>query len=100
MDWPDRSWAFSRILGNGTTRLLANVLLAAAALVFVVGGVGIITAQAWWRPVVMAAAAFSAVIFLLLWDGKLGRLDDNGGVGLLINLVIIILALIVEWPDF
>jgi uncharacterized membrane protein YphA (DoxX/SURF4 family) len=100
MDWPDRSWAFSAVLGDGTTRVLANVLLAAAALVFAVGGIGIITDQAWSRPIVVAAAAFSAVIFLLLWNGKCQQLDDNGGVGLLINLVILALLLIVQWPNF
>lgn len=99
MDWPDRSWAFSGILGNETTRVLANVLLAAAALIFIMGGIGVVATQAWWRPVVVVAAVFSTVIYLLLWDGKLQRLDDNGGVGLLINLAILALLLIVQWPN-
>jgi len=98
MDWPDRSWAFSAVLGNGTTRMLANVSLVVAALIFIAGGVGIIAAQDWSRPVVVTAAAFSAVIFLLLWDGQFQRLDDNGGVGLLINLAIMALLLVVQWP--
>ena len=54
-------------------------------------------AQAWSALVVMIAAAFSAVIFLLLWDGQFQRLDDNGGVGLLINLAILALLLVVQW---
>jgi hypothetical protein len=99
MEWPDRSWAFSS-LGDGPTRVLANVLLAASALAFIVGGIGIIASQAWWPTVVAIAAAFSAATFLLLWDGKLQRLDDNGGVGLLINLAILALLLVVQWPAF
>lgn len=98
MDWPDHSWAFSAVLGNGATRALASVFLLVAALGFVVGGIGIIAAQTWWRPVVMAAAAFSAIIFFLLWNGNFQRLDDNGGVGLLINLAILALLLVVQWP--
>jgi hypothetical protein len=99
MDWPDGSWAFSAALGNGTTRALANVLLLVAALGFVVGGIGIIVAQAWAQWVVMSTAAFSAAIYLLLWNGRLQRLDNNGGVGLLINLAILALSFFVQWPD-
>jgi hypothetical protein len=98
MEWPDGSWALSAFLGNGTTRVLADVLLVAAALILIAGGIGIVATQGWSRPVVVAAAAFSAVIFLLLWDGKFQRLDNNGGVGLLINLVVLALLLVVQWP--
>lgn len=100
LDWPDGSWAFSTILGDRATRMVANVLLLAAALGFIVGGVGIIASQAWAQPVVVVTVAFSAAIFLLLWNGKLQRLDDNGGVGLLIDLAILALLLVVQWPDF
>jgi len=100
MGWPDGSWAFSGILGNGTTRALASVCLLLAALGFVVGGMGIIVAQSWWQPIVTVTAAFSTVIFFLLWNGKFQRLDDNGGVGLLINLAILALLFIVQWPNF
>jgi hypothetical protein len=43
---------------------------------------------------VAGAAAFSAVVFLLFWDGKIQDLDDKGGVGLLINLAILVALLI------
>lgn len=99
MDWPDGSWAFSAVLGNGRARALANVMLLVAALGFVVGGIGIIATQAWAQWVVMSTAAFSAAIFFLLWNGKLQRLDNNGGVGLLINLAILALSSFVQWPD-
>ena len=55
--------------------------------------------QAWWRPVVVGAAAFSAVVFILFWDGKLRKLDDKGGIGLLINVAILVAVLIWRWPE-
>jgi hypothetical protein len=50
--------------------------------------------QAWWRPVVVGSAAFSAVIFILFWDGELQNLDDKGGIGLLISIALLVAMLI------
>ena len=90
MIWPDGSWAFSKILGNGTTRMVAAVFLVVAAIGFMAGGSGIFLEQAWWRPIVMGAAAISVIVFLLFWDGNIQELDDKGGIGLLINLTILV----------
>jgi hypothetical protein len=94
MVWPDGSWAFSRLLGDEATRNLASILLILTAIGFVVGGLGILTGQAWWRPVVVGAAAFSSVVYLLFWNGRLQNLDGQGGVAILINLAILIVALV------
>jgi hypothetical protein len=98
MVWPDGSWAFSRLLGDEATRTLAAVLYVLAALGFVVGGIGILASQAWWRPVVVGSAAFSAAIILLFWDGGLDMLADKGAIGLLINLAILAALLVLRWP--
>jgi hypothetical protein len=98
MTWPDGSWAFSKLLSDETTRLLATALLALATLVFLVGGLGLFIRQGWWRPVALAAAVFSTLIFILFWDGRFQALDDKGGVGLLINLAILGVVLILKFP--
>ena len=98
MIWPDGSWVFSRLLGNDHTRLLGSISLIIAALSFLLGGVGLFARLPWWRTVVVAAAVFSSAIFILLWDGKFQALDDKGGVGLLINLLILIVVLVFNWP--
>ena len=100
MIWPEGSWAFSRLLGDDTTRLLASISCVVAAIGFVAGGTAILLAQDWWRPVVVGPAAFSSVIFILFWDGERRKMADKGGIGLLINLVIIVAVLILHWPDF
>jgi hypothetical protein len=56
--------------------------------------------QAWWRPVLVSAAAFSAVVYILFWDGKMRRLDNQGGIALLINLAILVSVLLFRWPSF
>lgn len=93
--WPDGSWALSKILGEGATRRLASMACVAAAVGFLAGGIGILLGQAWWRPVAVVSAAFSAAIFLLFWDGKMQKLDRQGGVGLLIDVAIILVVYLI-----
>jgi hypothetical protein len=100
MVWPDGSWAFSRLLGDETTRLLASIFLVLAAIDFVAGGAGILLGQAWWRPVVVSAATFSAILYILFWDGALQHLHDKGAIGILINIAILTAVLIFQWPNF
>jgi hypothetical protein len=100
MVWPDGSWAFSRLLGDEATRNLASIFLILTAIGFVAGGVGILASQVWWRPVVVGAAAFSSVVYILFWNGRLQNLDGQGGVGILINLAILLAVLVVRWPAF
>jgi hypothetical protein len=100
MVWPDGSWAFSRLFGDETTRLLASISCVLAAIGFVAGGIGILFVQVWWRPVVVGAAAFSSIVFVLFWDGKMQKLDAQGGVGILINIAILAIVLILQWSDF
>jgi hypothetical protein len=97
--WPDSSWAFSKLLGDETTRLLAGIALVLAAVGFVAGGIGVFARQAWWRTLVVAPALFSAVVFVLLWDGKMQKLPDRGLIGLLVNAAILVAVLLLRWPD-
>ena len=98
MAWPDGSWAFSKLLGEKATRALASIACALAAAGFVAGGVGILASQAWWRPVIVTSAAFSAALYIMFWDGKVQMLDAKGGIGLLIDLAILIVVLVLQWP--
>jgi hypothetical protein len=98
MSWPEGSWLFSRFLGVDGTRMLASITYLLAALGFAAGGVGLLLGQAWWRPLVVASAAFSSVLMLLLWDGGRRKLADQGLFGLLINLAILVAVLLLQWP--
>ena len=100
MVWPDGSWAFSKLLGYEANRILASVSMILAAIGFVAGGIGVFAMQGWWRPVVAGSAAFSAVVLILFWDGQVQMLANKGGIGLLINLAILIALLVVRWPRF
>lgn len=100
MVWPDGSWAFSRLLGNAITRNIASILLILAAVAFVAGGAGLLLKQTWWQTAVVSAAVLSSVLYILFWDGILQSLDNKGGVGILINLAILIALCLFRWPNF
>jgi len=96
--WPDGSWAFSKLLGDESVRSIAGVSCGLAAIGFVVGGIALFATQAWWRPVATGSAAFSALVFVLLWDGQVQALSNKGLFAILINLVIVAAVLILRWP--
>jgi hypothetical protein len=98
MVWPDGSWAFSKLLGNEAARNLASISLILAAMGLIVGGVGILVNQAWWRPVVVGVAAFSSLVYILFWNGRMQNLDGQGGIGLLISIAILVAA-VLRWPQ-
>ncbi len=87
--WPEGSWVFSKPFGDQFTRWLANIFCILAAAGFVVGGVAVFIRQGWWRPVAIGSAAFSSLLYILFWNGKMEKLDNQGGIGILINLAII-----------
>ena len=94
MTWPDGSWAFSKLIGDKFTRVLASFTYFLVAIAFVAGGIGVLFGQVWGRSLILGSAVFSSTIIILFWDGKKQKLDDKGGVGLLINIAILATSLI------
>ncbi len=88
--WPDGAWAFSFLLGEPAIRWLAAVSLALVALGFLSAAAGLFIAAGWARPLTLGAAGLSVLIYLLFWDGKFHVLPDQGVIGLLISLGILI----------
>ncbi|HSB01199.1 MAG TPA: hypothetical protein VLE49_11150 [Anaerolineales bacterium] len=97
MLWPDGSWVFSRLLGNEAVRILASISLILIAMGLIVGGIGILASQAWWQPLVVGAAAFSSIVYVFFWNGRLQHLDAQGAVGILIDMAILLAVLIFRW---
>src|SRR4030043_988994 len=100
LTWPDGSWAFSKLLGESSTRTLAIIFCILAAVGFVIGGAGIFFSQSWWHTAVIVSAVFSGVLYILFWNGRLQHLDSQGGVGLLIDAAILAAIIVFHWPKF
>jgi hypothetical protein len=89
MEWPDGSWAVSRIVGDGTSRTMVAFFLGLVALGFVAGGVALLAGLSWWRTLVAGSALLSSAIYLLFWDGAWKNAQDQGAIGLLFNLALL-----------
>ena len=94
MGWTGRSWIFTDILGDSTTRAIASLLFLIATVGFVAGGVGFLLNQEWWRTVLIGSAVLSAAITLLFWDGSAELIVQKGLVGLLIDVAILLWLLV------
>lgn len=96
LTWPDGSWAFTSLLGEVGTRTLATIVYVFAALAFVVAGIATVLNLAWWGTAVTGAAVFSGLAILVFWNGSLQRFSDQGGIGLLIDIAIIVAVMILQ----
>ena len=98
MTWPDGAWLFSKLLGDEATRLAASIALVLVALGLATGGLGLFFRAEWWRTVTTISTIFSSLLFFILWNGKFQAMDDQGGVGILINLAILVAIWVFNWP--
>ena len=98
LSWPDASWVFSRIISDGTARFLVSMLLVLAGFGFIASGFGILISQGWWKPLMITIAILSVVIFVFFWNGQGQNLDAQGGIGILIDVWLLIMVLLVHWP--
>jgi len=94
MTWPDGSWAFSKLLGDQATRILAGISCLLVAIGFAAGGIGLLLSQPWSRSVVLASAVFASLIFILFWNTETQTPGAKGAIALLINSVILVILLI------
>ncbi len=100
MTWPDGSLVFSKLPGEQVIRGLGSIFCLLSSLGFVLGGLFLFFELSLWKPVIIVSAIFASVIFILLWDGKINKLNDKGGYGILINIAILIALVVLQWPDF
>jgi uncharacterized membrane protein YkvI len=96
MLWPDESWLFSKLFNVQVIRWLASITFVMVAAAFVTGGFGFIFEQDWSLPTLLWVSVLASLMTILFWDGKFRKLDDQGGLGILLNLVIIVLVLILD----
>jgi hypothetical protein len=99
MTWPDGAWALSWLMGNPGVRLVAACLFVLVGVAFVGSGIALAFRQAWWQPVALTAAVVSTVALVLLWNGRLQALDNQGAYAILIDAAILVAVLVFHWPD-
>jgi hypothetical protein len=99
MGWTGRSWLFTGLIGDAATRWLATIVYSLAALAFLVTGIGLFTRGSWWRPLLIGASLLSAAAILLFWDGVTALPVQRGLIGFLIDLLLLFVVLVLQWPS-
>jgi hypothetical protein len=99
MAWPECSWLLSRFLEPKAIRVIGAIALTATALIYIVGGVGLLFRQSWFKAITLVACVISTLLYLIFWDGASKHLDNQGAFGILINSAIAA-SLLLNWPNF
>jgi hypothetical protein len=66
--------------------LIAGILIFACA-------VAISFASGWWRPLAIVGPAIGIVAFAVFWDGKTRLFASEGGIGLIVSLILLVSAI-------
>jgi len=99
MEWPDGSILLEKTAPESIRRW-AVILLITADMAFSAAAVGVLLQTGWWQLALIAAALFSSAVFFVFWDGKYEKLANQGAVGILINLGLIVLSASWKWIGF
>lgn len=95
--WQGRSW----LLGDAVT---GEALKRLAVTLWAIGGIGLVatalfiafapSAQLAWRPLAVIACAIGILSFFVFWDGQSQHLVAQGGVGVVVSLIVLLAALV------
>jgi len=100
MPWPDGSWVLGKLIGAEPTRAVASLALLISALGLIAGGLAILLGQPWWQAATVGSLALSSLLYLAMWNATFEHLDNQGAIGILINLALLAAVLIFRWPKF
>ena len=87
-DWPDNSWVLSKFLETDTIRIIASLMCLMIAAAFVTSGIFYIANAFWALNLLLISTILSSLLFILLWDGRLKKLETQGAIAMIINISI------------
>ena len=97
--WADQSggsWLLSPTLGDGGAHAAGALVWAAATVLFVLAGAGLLLAMEWWRPIAVLAAVVSLLGIVLFWNGIL---TASALPALIVDVALIVGLVIAHWPS-
>jgi hypothetical protein len=71
--------------------LIAGIVILACA-------VAISFASGWWRPLAIIGAAIGIFGFAVFWDGKVRLFAVEGGIGVIVSLILLVSAIAFPGP--
>ena len=94
--WRGSSWLLGEGISNPqlTTLVVVLHMIAGIAMLACAVAIGVPSLlPGWWRPLAITGAMLGLVAFAVFWDGQTGLLFDEGALGALISLIILVAAI-------
>ena len=91
--WPGNSRLLAKIFGLKTNKLIASILCIIAAISFVLSGICSVSGQVWLNKAVITSVIVSTVLFIAFWDGTRNKLHTQGGIAIILNVLVLIYTL-------
>jgi len=95
--WRGSSWLLGTTITGKPLKTLTIVLWAIAGVGFIVTGTAIAFTPLLlgsWRPLAIGASSVAVLSFAAFWDGQMALFASQGGIGMLISVVIFINAIV------
>jgi hypothetical protein len=96
-EWQGTSWLLGGTVTGEQLRTLVVSLHVTAGMTILASAVAIAFAPSlpgWWRPLAIAGAAIGLVAFAVFWDGQTRLLFEEGVIGAIVSLLLLIGALV------
>lgn len=94
--WRGSSWLLGSAITGASLEALVLALHILAGIAILACAVAIAlapSASGWWRPLAIFGAAVGIAGFAVLWDGQTQRLAQEGAIGAVISLVLLVSAI-------
>jgi hypothetical protein len=88
--WPDNSRLFGNMANLRAKRTIAGALCVIAAICFVAAGTLVLMDRPMQDQLALVSVLASTLLFIAFWDGSAKKLHTQGGIALLINILILI----------
>ncbi len=90
------SWLLSSTAGDGVAHAVGALVWAAATVLFVASGTGLLLSQEWWRPLAVVGAVVSLIGIFVFWDGIL---TASAVPALIVDVAVLVGLLVAHWPS-
>ncbi|HOC19653.1 MAG TPA: hypothetical protein PKK95_15400 [Vicinamibacterales bacterium] len=92
--WNGRPWLLSKAITGGALITLLRAVHVAAGIAIVACAIAIALNHPSWRTFAILGCAVGLVAFAIFWDGQTSLLFDEGAVGAVISLALLLTAIL------
>ena len=91
--WPDHAILIPKKISLQRKQQIAAILCFMATLGFAVSGICLMSGFFFHNLDVIFSTGISSLLFIVFWDGRRSKIHTQGGIALIINLLILVLTL-------